>query len=283
MGPVGTDRGAADAVSVIVPSRRLPVGVAMAGFSARTGITELDVVPYPAVTLFFDLGDAPLHVAGATTSITGSVAIGLAPRSLRGHGRDVESLQIRLSPPVAWAAGLPADFGDAAALTDVWGASAATLEDRLRKASSWQERFALAAAEIDQRVHALREVDPEVREAWWRLTTSYGSARVESLATQVGWSRTRLWSRFRTQTGLTPKRAARLIRFDRAAHRLAAGDSPATVAAQNGYADQSHLSREVAEFTGSTPTAIARAPWLDVDDVAWRSPGYAAARPDAGT
>jgi AraC-like DNA-binding protein len=101
-----------------------------------------------------------------------------------------------------------------------------------------------------------------------------GGVRVERLADEVGWSRKRLWSRFRSQIGLTPKRAAQLIRFDHVAHRLAAGDSAALVAAESGYADQSHLHRDVMAFTGVTPTAVAGAPWLAVDEVAWGTPQY---------
>ncbi|GAA3389629.1 hypothetical protein GCM10020369_40490 [Cryptosporangium minutisporangium] len=40
-------------------------------------------------------------------------------------------------------------------------------------------------------------------------------------------------------------------------------------AAESGYADQSHLHRDVRTFAGTTPTAVAAAPWLAVDDVAW--------------
>ncbi|MFG2054518.1 helix-turn-helix domain-containing protein [Micromonospora sp. NPDC048930] len=85
----------------------------------------------------------------------------------------------------------------------------------------------------------------------------------------MGWSRKRLWSRFRSQLGITPKRAARLVRFDHAAHLLAANHSPASVATESGYVDQPHLHREVNAFTGLTPTAVANAAWLAIDDVAW--------------
>jgi AraC-like DNA-binding protein len=61
----------------------------------------------------------------------------------------------------------------------------------------------------------------------------------------------------------------KLVRFDRAAHRLAAGESSACVAVESGYADQSHLHRDVKAFTGSTPAAVAGEPFLSVDDVAW--------------
>ena len=101
------------------------------------------------------------------------------------------------------------------------------------------------------------------------MVTSRGRVRVHGLADEVGWSRKRLWSRFRSQIGLTPKRATQLARFDHAAHLLAAGHAAASVAAQSGYADQSHLHREVKAITGLTPTAVATAPWLAIDDVAW--------------
>ena len=107
------------------------------------------------------------------------------------------------------------------------------------------------------------------------MVASRGRVRVERLAAEVGWSRKRLWSRFRSQIGLTPKRSAQLIRFDDAAHRLAAGHSAALVAAESGYVDQSHLHREVMAFAGLTPTAIAVAPFLAVDDVAWAAPKHA--------
>jgi methylphosphotriester-DNA--protein-cysteine methyltransferase len=107
------------------------------------------------------------------------------------------------------------------------------------------------------------------------MVTSRGRVRVERLAAETGWSRKRLWSRFRSQIGLTPKRAAQLVRFDHAAHRLAAGHSPALVAADSGYADQSHLHRDVMAFAGLTPAAVAAAPWLAVDDIAWAAPQLA--------
>ena len=112
------------------------------------------------------------------------------------------------------------------------------------------------------------------------MLTSHGRVRVDGLADEVGWSRKRLWSRFRSQLGITPKRAARLVRFDHAAHLLAAGHAAAGVAAESGYVDQSHLHREVRAFAGLTPSAVAAAPWLAIDDVAWpaSSPARSPAR-----
>ncbi|CAM5518912.1 AraC family transcriptional regulator [Streptomyces californicus] len=157
-------------------------------------------------------------------------------------------------------------------LEDVWGRDAERTEDRLRAAATWDERFAIAADALGRRLDARRSPDPEVVAAWELILAGRGRVGVDSLADEVGWSRKRLWSRFRSQLGLAPKHAARLVRFDHAARLLAAGHPAARVAASTGYADQPHLHREVRAFTGMTPTALAAAPWLAIDDVAWPAP-----------
>jgi methylphosphotriester-DNA--protein-cysteine methyltransferase len=68
---------------------------------------------------------------------------------------------------------------------------------------------------------------------------------------------------------MPPKRAAKLIRFDHAAHRLSAGHGAARVAAEAGYVDQPHLHRDVLEFTGGTPSTMVDDTWLAVDHIAW--------------
>lgn len=259
---------------VTTPSRLdLSPGVRMAGFSAHDiDAIDLRLVPPPTVTLFIDFGDGLLIDEASGRGLGGSVAAGLAPNGVfRGRGRDIECLQVRLSPVVARAAlSASAEIGGTvAALDDIWGPDAARFRERLRGAASWHERFAIAAAVIAQRQDAGRAVDPEVAFAWRQMASSRGRVRVERLAAETGWSRKRLWSRFRSQMGLTPKRAAQLVRFDNAAHHLAAGHSAAQVAADSGYADQSHLHRDVMAFAGMTPAAIAVTPWLAVDPVAW--------------
>ncbi|GAA3263407.1 hypothetical protein [Nonomuraea helvata] len=61
----------------------------------------------------------------------------------------------------------------------------------------------------------------QVAYIWRRMLAGRGRVRADGLADEVGRSRKRLWSRFRSQLGITPKRAARLVRFDHAAHLLA--------------------------------------------------------------
>jgi AraC-like DNA-binding protein len=248
----------------------------MAGFRARaTDLVDLRTVPYPAITVVVDFGDGPLVVDdGSGRQQRGSVVAGLAPGNVRVRGRDIECLQMRLSPVVAHAVlgATPELGGTVVALEDLWGRDATRTQEQLRAAASWDDRFVIAEAALARQHEAGRAVDPEVAFVWGQMVTGRGRVRVDQLAAEVGWSRKRLWSRFRSQVGITPKRATQLVRFDHAAHRLAEGVSAALVAAESGYVDQSHLHRDVMTFAGVTPTAVAVAPWLAVDDVAWAAP-----------
>ncbi|MFJ2852495.1 helix-turn-helix domain-containing protein [Streptomyces rubiginosohelvolus] len=265
------------AVDVAVPRRsgRLP-GAVMAGFRQLAPVhVDIAMVAHPAVTLFVDLseGSGIVHDSDGGRA-RGSTVAGLVPADLRLGGRAagrIECLQIRLSPPLAVAVlGASADLsGTVVSLEGIWGRDAERTEGRLRAAGTWDERFAIATDALGRRLDARRSPDPEVAAVWELILTGRGRVGVDSLANEVGWSRKRLWSRFRSQIGLAPKRAARLVRFDHAAHLLAAGRPAAEVAAVSGYADQAHLHREVKAFTGATPTAVAAAPWLAIDDIAW--------------
>jgi AraC-like DNA-binding protein len=272
-------RDAAAVWEIATPSRasRWP-GVSMAGFRQRApdGV-DLPVVPHPSVTMGIDFGDSPLVIDEISgRQLRGSVVAGLAPGGLRVRGPKVECLQVRMSPTIAYSLlGLGESSESVIALDDLWGRDAMRTRERLRAATSWDDRFAIAEDALARRFHARRTADPEVAFAWGQMVTTKGQVRVEEVAAEVGWSRKRLWSRFRCQIGLTPKRAAQLIRFDHVAHRLAAGDRAAVVAAESGYADQSHLHRDVTAFAGVTPAAVAVAPWLAVDDVAWATPAPA--------
>ncbi|WP_249715084.1 helix-turn-helix domain-containing protein [Rhizomonospora bruguierae] len=76
-----------------------------------------------------------------------------------------------------------------------------------------------------------------------------------SLAREIGWS-TRYLSRRFAEIGLAPKVAGRVARFDRARRLMVArgGAYPlAALAADCGYADQAHLTREFGALAGAPP------------------------------
>jgi AraC-like DNA-binding protein len=212
--------------------------------------------------------------------------------AMLARGGDVACVQVRLSPVLARSVlGVAAGdlHGIGVPLDDLWGADAARLREQLSAAASWSDRFALVEAALAGRRRPGSYPDPEVAWAWRRLVAGRGLVRIERLAAEVGWSRKRLWARFAAQLGLPPKRAATLIRFDHAAYHLAVGRDPARVAADVGYADQSHLHREVVACTGVTPATLAEEPFLAVDDRAWptlqrrrRGPGLPARQASQG-
>lgn len=256
-------------------------GVDMAGFWYRgDGPLDLRAIPHPAVMVVVEFGDYAFDVHdGAGRSWSGSVAAGLLSSALDARVQTLECVQIRLSPLVAQAVlGVPPVElgGSVVALDDLWGRDASRIRKRLHHARTWPERFALVDTALSGRLQTDRVVDPEVAWAWRRIVATRGQIRVGDLAARTGWSRQRLWSRFGAQVGLTPKGAAMLVRFDHAIHCLASGHAPAWVAAASGYADQSHLHRDVRAFTAATPRAAVGEPWLAVDDTAWPAHSCAA-------
>jgi AraC-like DNA-binding protein len=271
------DAAAAWDVAQPLPPSRM-AGVSMAGFRSRSaGPLDLPVVPQPDVTLVLEFGDGSLVLDDATgRRQRGSLVAGLDPGPIRMRGKNIQCVEVRLSPVVAHTVlgvSLAELESSVVAVDDLWGKDASRIRQQLGDAPSWEERFGLTDALLARQSHARRSVDPEVAWTWERIVVSRGRVRIDDLAVDVGWSRKRLWSRFRSQIGLPPKRAAKLVRFDHAAHRLAAGESTAVVAAECGYVDQSHFHREVVAFTGMTPTTLAANPGLVVDDLAIPSQG----------
>ncbi|MBN6041123.1 AraC family transcriptional regulator [Amycolatopsis sp. 195334CR] len=253
---------------VVRPGRPSRVaGVRMAGFRSR-GPVDVRAVGHPAVTLVLEFGDGPL-VVDENLEQQGNLVARPAFGGLRVRGEQVECVQVRLSPVAAHAVLGTWQDHTVVALDDLWGREAARIRERFGEASSWQERFAMADAVLARRYEDGPRVDPEVARAWDRINAGRGRVRVDDLAAEVGWSRKRLWSRFQAQLGMPPKRAARLVRFDHAARGLAAGREAARVAAESGYADQSHLHRDVRAFSGLTPAAMTGQVWLAVDRLAW--------------
>jgi len=87
------------------------------------------------------------------------------------------------------------------------------------------------------------------------------AARVEQVADEVGLSMRQLRRRFHVAIGYGPKTLQRVYRFQRFVRELDASAGScdlALAAAEAGYADQSHLTRECAELSGLTPASLAR-------------------------
>ena len=95
-----------------------------------------------------------------------------------------------------------------------------------------------------------------------------------------GLERAHLTSRFRAEIGLTPKAAARVIRFDRARHLLVSqlavvgSDTRlADLAVACGYFDQAHLAREFRSLAGCPPSQWLAEEFRNVQAGAWLTEG----------
>jgi AraC-like DNA-binding protein len=178
------------------------------------------------------------------------------------HSGVSSGVEVSLTP---WGAGafldLPLDelARRRTSLDDVLGAEGGLLVERLHDAPSWEQRFAILEAALAARLARSEAPHPGVGWAWKRLCASGGQASVAALAEELGWSGRVFGLRFRERIGLTPKRAARVIRFERAAQRLEREprQSLAALAYVCGYADQAHLTREFRALAGLTPSAFA--------------------------
>jgi AraC-like DNA-binding protein len=154
-------------------------------------------------------------------------------------------------------------------LDDLMGRPAVELVDRVVAAESWPERFAVLDEVLTRVVTEPKTPPTEVGWAWQQLLATRGATSVSELADEVGWSRRHLSERFRQETGLTPKVAGRVFRFDRSKALLRQPDPPslAEVAARCGYYDQPHLNRDWHEMAGCTPlTWLAEEEFPSVQD-----------------
>jgi AraC-like DNA-binding protein len=88
------------------------------------------------------------------------------------------------------------------------------------------------------------------------IFASQGCATVAELACAAATTERTLRRIFKQQVGLTPKCFARIVRLQAVIRRLETQPDWAQLAADFGYADQSHLIREMHALFGDTPSAI---------------------------
>jgi AraC-like DNA-binding protein len=114
------------------------------------------------------------------------------------------------------------------------------------------------ALDLAGRLIADQEPDPAIARA--ALLLRDPAARAEAVAAETGLSERHFRRRFQAAAGYGPKTLHRVLRFQcfvRALDAAAGVPDLATVAAEAGYADQAHLTRECRALTGMTPTALA--------------------------
>lgn len=246
------------------------------GVSSMVGYRALDVpdavhrgLPSSSLTFIVSLDDG---VEAADTRETLPAA---RPNPLILGGLHVQASHVRQRPgqagvqlavhPLAARAlfGAPAaelsvsDFDG----TEMLGRRGVELRDRLAESRQWPDVFGLIRQYL---VDARRRRDdvtvrPEVAYAWHLMERSHGTRDIGSVADQIGISTRHLTTLFHREVGRSPKTVSMLMRFEHATSRIS--DSVrrtgrvdlASVAAETGYSDQAHLTREFVRFTGVAP------------------------------
>jgi AraC-like DNA-binding protein len=170
-------------------------------------------------------------------------------------------LGLRLRPGVAGAVlGMPASevLDVHVKLEELLGPAAEKLAERLAETDGDDEAFDVLEKTVGSRI-ADRGPDPLVLAATRRL--GFPGSRVDELAESLGISDRQLRRRFHQSVGYGPKTLDRVLRFRRLvaqAGRVASGENDlARVAADLGYADQAHMTRDCVRLSGLTPVALA--------------------------
>lgn len=229
---------------VWVPRWRLPPGV----------VVEQGVLDYPSANLVIEADAAGLY----------GPELGRSHQRLEGTGWAVGALlqpgvaRLLVAGPMRALIGgsVPLDelrVTDAAGLArDVRAAAAAG--DDAASVSAFEAWLAAQSLEIDDDARLVRRV-VELAEH------DRSILRAEDLARASGLGLRTLQRLVREQLGLTPKWLIRRYRMQEAAAALAAPDPPslADLAAELGFADQAHLTREFRAVIGETPRRYALA------------------------
>jgi AraC-like DNA-binding protein len=138
-------------------------------------------------------------------------------------------------------------------LEEVW-ADGAELTERVGEAGGARERIGLLTEAIGARLADVPAPDPLVRAATVEL--SRPRARIAALCEQLGISDRQLRRRFEAAVGYAPRTLARVLRLQRFLALAAQGSDLARVAAEAGYADQPHLTRESVGLAGLPAAAL---------------------------
>jgi AraC-like DNA-binding protein len=177
---------------------------------------------------------------------------------LRPTGR-VAVLGIRLHPDGAPAIiRSPQDdlAGRTPALDELSGSLARALNE-VRDAASLADAVTMAQERLEELANP-DELDARVRYVVGTILRRRGRLSIDDAAGQAGLTRRHLERRFRRTVGISPKRLARITRFQHALRLLERQDgslsAPGTsTAAECGYSDQAHFIRDFKNLAGCAP------------------------------
>jgi methylphosphotriester-DNA--protein-cysteine methyltransferase len=131
-------------------------------------------------------------------------------------------------------------------------------EARITRASTIDDHFDALEALMLERFAGKSGIHPCVQRALTIVEQTGGQIRISELASRCRVSTRHLANLLRTWVGLSPKTLARVTRFQKFLEQMETepAESGAARAADLGYFDQAHLTREVSRFFGATPGSV---------------------------
>jgi AraC-like DNA-binding protein len=233
---------------------------------AADGASAQRVLPDGCVEIVLNLGAAFVRhdATGQIERQPRALLVGPTTRhmSIAPTG-DIRLVGIRFSPGGAlpFLTVSPSELRDTApALEDVAPAFERNLAEQLVDATLGREASIIDQALLAHLDRARRVTDARVSASVRATFAAERPLRVDALVRLTGWGARHLERQFRETVGFGPKTLCRLARFQRVVRAVEPSIRPswARLAAQAGYADQSHLAREFREFAGTTLSEYVR-------------------------
>ena len=204
------------------------------------------VLPDACVDLVFFQGQLPAVIGPWTESFIAQLAPGTRITGVRFHPGKAAAIL-----------GLPASelINQQAALGDIWRTAVRDPFAAIGDLGSFRaSRVALEAALLRHLRNAATPDSTAMAAIQWIARRP--GARIEELSQLAGISGRQMQRRFSAAVGYGPKMFQSVLRFQRLLYLASNGAGQASLAdlaARAGYADQSHMNREVRRFAGKSP------------------------------
>jgi AraC-like DNA-binding protein len=141
-----------------------------------------------------------------------------------------------------------------APLEDLWSRRGRELKRQLDDAASIRDAMRILVASVPAPEAAITPTQLAIES----MVAAHGNADLDVTAHQANLSPRQFRRRCPEESGLTPKRLCRVLRFRHACRIAGEMDrrSWSEIALEAEYFDQAHLIRDFQEFTGRTPMAV---------------------------
>lgn len=206
----------------------------------------VEVLPSPAVQLVVENGHCRVH----------GVLRGKFTHTLSDHG-DIFGITFRPAGFHALAMRSLADLTDRVlAGSEIFGAAADRLAHRIAAETDTEGRRAIAEAFVRERHTEPTDTAVLLNEIVDDIRIDRTIVRVDDLVHRFGIGKRNLQKLFRHHIGVTPKWVIQRYRLHEAAARLDKSEANlAALAAELGYADQAHFTRDFTSMVGRSPVA----------------------------